>query len=61
MVRDVLRAIAGEDLRAVRDRALLAFGLASCLRRSELVALRLDDLSREPEGLRVRVRRSKTD
>ena len=61
VVRDVLRAIKGEDLRAVRDRALLAFGLASCMRRSELVALRVDDLARVPEGLRVRVRRSKTD
>jgi len=61
VVRDVLCAIAGEDLRCVRDRALLAFGLASCLRRSELVALRLDDLTRVPEGLRVRISRSKTD
>lgn len=61
VVRDVLRAIEGEDLRSVRDRALLAFGLASCLRRSELVALRLDDLARVPEGLRVRISRSKTD
>ena len=61
VVRDVLRAIEGEDLRAVRDRALLAFGLASCLRRSELVALQVDDLARVPEGLRVRIRRSKTD
>jgi integrase len=61
VVRDVLRAIEGEALRCVRDRALLAFGLASCLRRSELVALRLDDLTRVPEGLRVRITRSKTD
>ena len=61
VVRDVLRAIEGEDLRAVRDRALLAFGLASCLRRSELVALRLDDLTRVPEGLCVTITRSKTD
>ena len=61
MVRDVLRSIDGESLRAVRDRALLAFGLASCLRRSEIVALRLDDVARVPEGLRVRISRSKTD
>lgn len=60
-MRDVLRAIPGESLRNVRDRALLAFGLASCLRRSELVALRVDDVQRVPEGLRVIIRRSKTD
>jgi integrase len=35
----VLRAIVGDDLRAVRDRALLALGFTAALRRSELVAL----------------------
>ncbi len=58
---DVLRAINGSDLRSVRDRAVLAFGMAGAFRRSELVALRLADLERVPEGLRVTVRRSKTD
>ncbi|MGI4953303.1 MAG: site-specific integrase [Janthinobacterium lividum] len=58
---DVLRAIAGDDLRSVRDRALLAFGMAGAFRRSELVALRLADLEQVPEGLRVTIRRSKTD
>ena len=61
VLRDVLRAIAGDDLRSVRDRALLAFGMAGAFRRSELVALRLADIERVPEGLRVTIRRSKTD
>ena len=61
VLRDVLRAIAGDDLRSVRDRALLAFGMAGAFRRSELVALRLADLERVPEGLRVTIRHSKTD
>ncbi len=61
VLRDVLRAIAGDDLRSVRDRALLAFGMAGAFRRSELVALRLADVERVPEGLRVTIRRSKTD
>ena len=57
----VLRAIAGDTLADVRDRALLAYGMASALRRSELVALAVADLERAPDGLRVRVVRSKTD
>jgi integrase len=57
----VLRAIDGDTLADVRDRALLGFGMASALRRSELVALTVADLERVPDGLRVRVGRSKTD
>jgi len=44
-----------------RDRALLALGFAGAFRRSELVALEVDDLTEVPDGLRVRIRRSKTD
>ncbi len=62
MLAQVLAALTGaDDLRAVRDRVMLAFGMACCLRRSELVALRVENLERVPEGLRVTVRRSKTD
>jgi integrase len=44
-----------------RDRALLALGFAGAFRRSELVALRVEDLAEVPDGLRVTIRRSKTD
>ena len=44
-----------------RDRALLALGFAGAFRRSELVALEVADLTEAPDGLRVRIRRSKTD
>lgn len=60
-MRDMLRAITGDTPRAVRDRALLAIGMAAALRRSELVALTLADVALVPEGLRLTVRRSKTD
>jgi integrase len=43
-----------------RDRALLAFGFASAMRRGELCTLQLDDISEAPDGLRVLIRRSKT-
>ncbi|MCJ2132170.1 site-specific integrase [Methylobacterium sp. E-045] len=44
-----------------RDKALLALGFAGAFRRSELVALDVADLREDAEGLRVMVRRSKTD
>jgi len=47
--------------RDFRDRALLLLGFAGALRRSELVALDVDDLQFCPEGLRLTIRRSKTD
>ena len=61
MLRDMLRACDGDSPRAVRDRALLAIGMAAALRRSELVALALDDVGVTPEGLTITVRHSKTD
>ena len=50
-----------DTLTGKRDRALLALGFAGACRRSELVALDVEDLREDPEGLRVMVRRSKVD
>ena len=47
--------------RAVRDRAMLAFGFSLAARRSELVALDLADLRFVARGVVVTIRRSKTD
>lgn len=51
----------GEGSRSVRDRAILALGMAAALRRSELVALEVRDVEWVNEGLRLTVRVSKTD
>jgi hypothetical protein len=40
---------------------LLLIGFAGAFRRSELVALNVEDLQEVPEGLRLTLRRSKTD
>jgi integrase len=48
-------------IRYLRNRALLTLGWTIGCRRSELVALDVADLEWVPEGLRVRIRRSKTD
>lgn len=57
----MLMRIPADTLAGKRDRALLALGFAGAFRRSELVALDVADLSEHPDGLRVLVRRSKTD
>ncbi len=45
----------------LRDRALLLVGFALGLRRSELVAIKVEDLSPSPDGVTVRIAKSKTD
>lgn len=57
----MLAHIPHEGRKALRDRALLLFGFASALRRSELVALRVEDLEWSERGVLVTLRRSKTD
>jgi site-specific recombinase XerD len=61
---ETVRAITSDmpaDLRGLRDRALLLLGFAGALRRSELVALNVDDVEETAEGLHLHIRRSKTD
>ena len=43
------------------DRALPLAGFAGGFRRSELVALSVEDLEETEDGLRVQIRRGKTD
>jgi len=51
----------GTDMKALRDRALLLLGFAGAFRRAELVALDVVDLEFREAGLRVFIRKSKTD
>ena len=51
----------GQGTRAIRDRAILALGLAAALRRSELVALEWRDVELVDKGLKLTLRHSKTD
>jgi integrase len=44
-----------------RDKALLLTGFASALRRSEIVALDVEDVESAPQGVVLHLRRSKTD
>lgn len=49
----------GTDLRALRDRAILALGFATGMRRSELVGLAVSDFHRTEAGMVVTIQRSK--
>ena len=60
-ILQMLLARTPDTLTGKRDRALLALGFSGAFRRSELVALDVEDLRDDPEGLRVIVRRSKVD
>jgi integrase len=57
----VMLRLLPDSLQGIRDRAILLLGFAGAFRRSELVALDLDDLQFQLEGLLVTLRRSKTD
>jgi site-specific recombinase XerD len=60
---DLRRMIAElpQDLRGLRDRAMLLAGFAGGFRRSELAALRVENVETTPDGLVIRLGRSKTD
>ena len=60
MLRQLL-ATCDQSARGRRDRALLLFGFVGALRRSELVALQVEDVAVVAGGLRLRIRRGKTD
>jgi site-specific recombinase XerD len=51
----------GRSLRELRDRAILLLGFAGAFRRSEIVALNVEDIEETPEGMLIMLRRSKTD
>lgn len=50
-----------DNLKGARDKALLLLGFAGAFRRSELVALDIEDLALSDEGLIIKIKRSKTD
>lgn len=59
-LREILSHIPSSNI-GIRDRALINFGWASAMRRSEIVALNWDDITYIEEGMQVIIRKSKTD
>jgi len=58
ILRQILAPIP-DDLRGLRDRALLLTGFAGALRRSELAAIRVEQLERTERGLRLTLPQTK--
>ena len=50
-----------EDLKKLRDRSIILIGFSGGFRRNEIVSLDYEDLDFVEEGLKIQIRRSKTD
>jgi len=50
-----------EEIKKLRDRSIILIGFSGGFRRNEIVSLDYDDLDFVPEGLKISIRRSKTD
>ena len=50
-----------EDIKKLRDRSIILIGFSGGFRRNEIVSLNFDDLDFVEEGLKIQIRKSKTD
>ena len=50
-----------EEIKKLRDRSIILIGFSGGFRRNEIVSLDFDDLDFVQEGLKIRIKRSKTD
>jgi site-specific recombinase XerD len=60
-IRAMVDPIDPSSMAGTRDRALLLLGFSGAFRRSELVAIEVEDLEKQERGLVINVRKSKTD
>ena len=50
-----------EEIKKFRDRTIILVGFSGGFRRNEIVSLNYDDLDFVPEGLKINIKKSKTD
>ena len=50
-----------QEIKKLRDRSIILIGFSGGFRRNEIVSLDYDDLDFVPEGLKINIKRSKTD
>ena len=60
ITNDIIKDIIA-DIDSLRDKALILLGWSGALRRSEIAAIRVNDLNFRKEGLELTIRKSKTD
>mgnify|MGYP000686919156 CR=1 FL=1 len=58
---DVIDQQKKEEIKKFRDRSIILIGFSGGFRRNEIVSLDCDDLDFVPEGLKINIKRSKTD
>ena len=58
---DVIDKEDNEDIKKLRDRSIILIGFSGGFRRNEIVSLDYDDLDFVEEGVKIQIRRSKTD
>jgi len=58
---DVIDQQNNQDIKKLRDRSIILIGFSGGFRRNEIVSLDYDDLDFVEEGLKIQIRRSKTD
>ena len=63
-LKNIINAIDEEkkdEIKKIRDRSIILIGFSGGFRRNEIVSLDYDDLDFVPEGLKITLKRSKTD
>jgi len=58
---NVIDKVNKKEIKKFRDRSIILIGFSGGFRRNEIVSLDFDDLDFVPEGLKINLRRSKTD
>ena len=61
IIIDVIDHQNREEIKKLRDRSIILIGFSGGFRRNEIVSLDYDDLDFVPEGLKINIKRSKTD
>jgi len=61
LIVDVIDQQKNEDIKKLRDRSIILIGFSGGFRRNEIVALDFEDLDFVSEGLKIDIKRSKTD
>ena len=61
IIINVIDKLNREEIKKLRDRSIILIGFSGGFRRNEIDSLNYDDLDFVPEGLKINVRKSKTD
>ena len=61
IIINVIDEINNQDIKKFRDRSIILIGFSGGFRRNEIVSLDYDDLDFVTEGLKINLKRSKTD